>query len=391
MKKNKLLFQYAMRCRELIIGSVAMSIINGIFNSFGITLAIPLILSVLDPSLMESSKLPPILGKPLMFFDQFPDDVKNILMLSTVFLLIILKNLTGIINTILNTLVNKRLNRIIKLDMYQLLLKLDIDFFNKNRIGNLLSMVGTETGRTVASITAFLTLFSTSFNIFSFTCILLSISWQITLITIVLLFLLSLTNQIFIKQAKLVGEKQKNVSIAYNQKVMETMSGIRLVKSVCQEKQEFEHINHLIQENEQAALEAQYTKIFIQPINEIVGIFIILTIVLIGKYLFQQQATALATTLLTYLLVLFRALPLVGGINGQRATLANLSSGVEVVHSFLNVKDKPILSQGNQIYRYLEQGMKFENVTFRYPQTKPFVLKNVNLFIPKGKVTALVG
>ncbi len=391
MNKNRLLLKYALRCRLLVIVSVVFGILSAFFNSFGTTLAIPLILSVLDPSLLESRDLPPILAQPLMFFNNFPGDWKNILMLLTVFILILLKNITKLANTISNSLLTKNLNKSIKLDMYNLLMRVDLDFFNKNRIGNILSTVGTESGRTAGSITTFLTLFNTSFNIFAFALILISISWQITFITIFLLFLLSLTNQLFIKKAKIVGEKQKILSIQYNQKVMETMSGIRLVKSVCQEEQEYKEISHLINESQKASLEAQYTKIFIQPVNEVVGILIILTIVLVGKYVFEEQATAIATTLLTYLVVLFRALPLVGGINGQRTSLANQSSGVEVVHAFLNLKDKPILPQGNKSYKSLQQGIKFENVSFCYPQTESLVLKNINLFIPKGKVTALVG
>jgi ATP-binding cassette subfamily B protein len=38
-----------------------------------------------------------------------------------------------------------------------------------------------------------------------------------------------------------------------------------------------------------------------------------------------------------------------------------------------------------------EQGIRFENVTFSYPDAKEPALKNINLFIPAGKSLALVG
>ena len=39
----------------------------------------------------------------------------------------------------------------------------------------------------------------------------------------------------------------------------------------------------------------------------------------------------------------------------------------------------------------LNDGIKFENVSFRYDQNKPWVLKNINLFIPANQSMALVG
>ena len=40
----------------------------------------------------------------------------------------------------------------------------------------------------------------------------------------------------------------------------------------------------------------------------------------------------------------------------------------------------------------IEKGIYFKNTSFQYegPQS-PFVLKDINLFIPEGKVTAIVG
>lgn len=52
----------------------------------------------------------------------------------------------------------------------------------------------------------------------------------------------------------------------------------------------------------------------------------------------------------------------------------------------------PLLSKKYTEQNGIEKGIYFKNVSFQYEGPKsPYVLKNINLFIPEGKVTAIVG
>jgi subfamily B ATP-binding cassette protein MsbA len=391
MNKYPLLVKYASRCRNLIVLSIISGVANAIFNSVGVTLAIPIILSILDPSLLPVERLPSILSLPLMLFNGFSSDVKNILMAIAIFLIIVLRNTTNILNIIVNSLLVKKLTNSLKIDIFKILFSVDIDFFHTHNIGELVSSLNIESFKTGSSIKSFLDLFRTAINVFIFLVILIYISWQITIIAMAFLLLLSWRNKFFRQKAKKIGEKQKEISQAYNQNIIEKFTGIRLVKSFSQEKQEYSKLCELVEETEKMELKAQYTYIFIQPIDEILGVLIILIIVLIGKYFLWDYPEALATTLLTYLVILFRTLPLVSTINQQRTTLANQSSAVEVIDRLLNTKDKPFLPQGTKKYSSLEKGITFEKVSFKYPNFPNLVLQDINLFIPKNKITALVG
>lgn len=57
----------------------------------------------------------------------------------------------------------------------------------------------------------------------------------------------------------------------------------------------------------------------------------------------------------------------------------------EVLSSEEENSNLPVIPQ-------LENGIRFENVSFKYPGSRsPIVLKNINFSIPRGKITALVG
>jgi subfamily B ATP-binding cassette protein MsbA len=142
---------------------------------------------------------------------------------------------------------------------------------------------------------------------------------------------------------------------------------------------------------EKAGLDAQTNNAVIAPLNEIGGVIIIALIIIAGRYLFNEQLQALASILLTYLYVLFRALPIVGQINSARSSLVGDVSAVEVVADFLIRENKPFMTNGSIPYQRLETGIHFDNVQFSYPGHQELVLKGIDLWIPKGKIIALVG
>ncbi len=391
MTKNQLLIKFALRFRFSIILSLIFGFASAIFNGVGITLIIPVILSVIDENMMSVKAMPPILSKPMAFFEHFSGEWRILAMLGTILTIIILKNVTNVVDLIINSKFTKNLSNDIRKEVLKILMEVDLDFFQTNKTGTLLSNLENESNRTAGSIQTALQMVTISFNLFTFISILVSISWQLTLLTVFLLFLLSLTNQIFIKKARFLGEKLREITRIYSQKLLETFSGIRLIKSMSQEKKEYFNIVELMEKREKLSLDSELNSVFIAPINEVGGISIIIFIILIGRYLFFEEIRSLATILLTYLLVLFRAIPLVGAISRSRTSYANKSSSVEVIYDFLNRENKPFLPQGNRIYQTLKNGIKFDNVFFSYPNQNTLVLQNINLFIPQGKVTALVG
>jgi subfamily B ATP-binding cassette protein MsbA len=117
----------------------------------------------------------------------------------------------------------------------------------------------------------------------------------------------------------------------------------------------------------------------------------LLAIVFLGRTFFAQQLEALSTVLLTYLLLLSRLLPFISQLNGARGSLANSTPSVEIVHDFLRRDNKPFMGNGSVIYKPLREGIHFNQLSFAYPTQPDLVLKEVDLYLPRGTTLALVG
>jgi len=107
--------------------------------------------------------------------------------------------------------------------------------------------------------------------------------------------------------------------------------------------------------------------------------------------MFAEQLESFSAILLIYLVFLFRLLPVVGQLNNSRSGFANVSYSAQIIMEFLRRDNKPIMTNGNIPYTQLQEGIRFEHLSFAYPGKEDLVLKEIDLWIPKGQTVALVG
>jgi subfamily B ATP-binding cassette protein MsbA len=387
---KNILIRYGSRYPILVILNIVLGFSSALFNGIGTVLLVPLMIGFLGNSVKFPETIP-LLNKMIGVFEFFPENQRSLVMFITVFILIILKNLANYLNTLSATYFSLALNRDMKLDAMNILLSVDLDFYAKNKIGDLVNRCLSEPVRVINTIKSYINLLTNSITILIFLSVLLSLSWTITVCATLALIILALLNQFLIKKSRYLGQKISEVAQELTNKLIEIITGIRLIKSVGQEKYEAESMNHLVYKREKVALDSQKISAIISPLNEIGGIIVILLIIIIGRYVFSTDLDAFAAVLLTYLLVLSRMLPFVSQLNSIRNGISGNTAAVDLVTNFLRRDDKPIMSSGKKIFSGLQKGIQLENLVFAYPEHEEIVLKGIDLWIPEGKMTALVG
>ncbi|MCL2925876.1 MAG: ATP-binding cassette domain-containing protein, partial [Trichodesmium sp. MAG_R04] len=184
-----------------------------------------------------------------------------------------------------------------------------------------------------------------------------------------------------------LNQEQRNYSI----KVIETLSGIRLIKSVSSENREYAKLRKLMLSLENIELKAKMNSDLISPVNEVISMITVISILLLGRYLFADQITNVSAILLTYLLVLFRLLPMVSQINGSRNAIAKGSASFKMALDLWRRDNKPIMKPGSIPFQKVKSKINFYKISFSYPGNDNLVLKNVDISLPRGKTLALVG
>jgi subfamily B ATP-binding cassette protein MsbA len=391
MSPNQLLFKYALRYPGWICLAILLGFSSALFNGVSTTLIVPVVLGFLGKGDIGLNGGPPIIQKILSLFDSDEGSYSLLIMVVTVLMAIVLKNLAVYINSIVSANLSRKLTNEIRKEAIRLLLEIDLYYFSRTKIGDIINIIGNEVGRAAISIRMAINIFTTSITILIFACILISISWKLTLASTFLLILVAGINQFLINRAKKFGQVLSDQSRTYSTTLLEILTGIRLIKAISNEEYEYKLIEQSIHAWERADQQSQANYDAIGPINEVVGTLAILAIVFLGRAFFWQQIESILTVLLIYLYVLFRLLPIVSQLNAQRSNFANVAPSTKIVADFLRRDDKPFMANGQSLYTKLEQGIRIENVSFAYPGHDGLVLNGVDLWIPKGTTLALVG
>jgi subfamily B ATP-binding cassette protein MsbA len=390
MSANKLLLKFARRYPGRIILTVMLGFSGALFNGISTTLIVPVLLSFLEEAI-ELRGAPPLIQTLMHPFEGMPENQRLMLMTGAIVLAIFLKNVASYINTLVATSLTRSLTSDLREAGVRLLLEVDLEYYSHNKVGDLINKLGGEIGRTASAVSTAIGMFTTSITVLVFVGLLLSLSWKLTVTATLLLGLVAWANQYIINRSKHFGSQLSEMSKEYSVRVLETLTGIRLVKSTGNEKREYQGLKDLIQKREEADFQAQVNYAAIGPINEVVNLIVIILIVFIGRTIFANEIESISTILLTYLLVLFRLIPLISQLNSGRSQFASTSASVEVVDNFLSEEDKPFMVNGSVQYTRLQSGIHFNKISFSYPNNKKFFLKEVELFLPRGTTLALVG
>ncbi|TVP61832.1 MAG: ABC transporter ATP-binding protein [Nodularia sp. (in: Bacteria)] len=375
-------------------GRICLTIFLGfsgaLFNGISTTMIVPIVLKIVGQEI-DLTNAPTIIRAILSPFDNFPESYQMAMMAASIIVIIFLKNLSSYASSLASSSVSRRLTSDMRRAGVELLLEVDINYYTKMKLGDLMNRLNIEISRAAISVSNLIKLIILAITILVFIFILLSISWELTIISTALLVCVTLVNQFAISRSKYFGKLLTEMSKKLTNNLIETLSGIRLVKATANEDLTYRKIDELIQARETAEFQSQVNSNIIAPMSEVTGLISLILIVFIGRTLFTNQIASLSAVLLTYLLVLLRLLPVVSQLNTLRSSFANNSASVDMVADFLQRQNKPLMVNGSLAYTGLQKGVYFNHISFAYPNHDQLVLKDVDLELPRGTTLALVG
>lgn len=387
---RQMLWKIAKRHPFKILASVIMGFSGALFNGVGTALVVPIMLSLLGQDAILKDG-PPIFQLLLSPFQAMPESYRYIAMAIAALTVIILKSVSNYLSALAAGVLSRSLTSDLQRNGLELILGVDLEFFNRSQVGELMNRLGGEMNRAAGAITTTIRLIVTAVTVLVFLAILLSISWQLTIAATLLLPASSLVSQFLVRRSRVYSRMLTSLNGRYSGGLVELISGIRLVKATVNEDREFQRFLGYIDEREKLNLKIQLNSGMVGPIGEVINVAVLFTLVLLARVLFQDQISSLAAIMVTYLVLLSRLLPFISQLNGNRNQLAQTSASVDIIHDLLRRDNKSFMQNGALRYQGLQNKIEFRRLGFRYPGTKKQVLSDINLTLPKGTTLALVG
>lgn len=280
--------------------------------------------------------------------------------------------------------------RDIRNQLYRKITSLSLGFFSEERKGDILARMSGDVQEVENSIMASIDmLFKNPILIIAYFSTLLIISWELTLFTIVFV-------PIFGWLMGIVGRKLKQNSIKAQSlwsdtmsQVEETLGGLRIIKAFCAEEKMNKRFDKINSDYRNHILRVNVRQQMAHPMSEFLGTVMIVIVLWFGGTLVLNQQTLSGPTFIYYLVMLYSIINPLKELSKASYSIMKGLASMERVDKILNAKVTIQDSPHPVSIKEFKHQIEFRDVSFRYGEQ--WVLRHINLVIPKGKTVALVG
>ena len=286
--------------------------------------------------------------------------------------------------------------RDIRNQLYHKITSLSLGFFSEERKGDIIARMSGDVQEVENSIMSSLDmLFKNPILIVAYFTALVVISWQLTIFTILFVPGFGWFMGFVGRKLKAQSTEAQSLWSDTMSMVEETLGGLRIIKAFCAESKmnaAFAKVNGLYRDH---IMRVNIRQQMAHPMSEFLGTILIVIVLWFGGILVLDYGRIDGPTIIFYLVMLYS---IINPLKEFSKASYNIPKGLasmdridKILQAKIEIKDK----ENPAHISSFEHQIEFRNVSFAYTDHRNnelvYVLKNINLVIPKGKTVALVG
>ena len=263
----------------------------------------------------------------------------------------------------------------------------EISSYSGGALGTRIGQAGQFGSLVTLANTAMLSIFMTM----GYLTFMIAMSPILSVAALGVVIFLALTLQFTVSLLKDLGAAAAKDSVLEGQVTFQFLQAGRLLRVLNVTEFAGASINALRQRVFDARMRMSYITAWMDPLIDAITISAGGAFLLLGFVLAGESAAEVIPKLLLFLLVLNRMMPQMKNLNQCRMGFIKDLAMVKLVVDLLRKDGKTFLRQGGETPERFSDEIIFDNVSFKYPQTTDYVLRDVSFSLKKGKVLALVG
>lgn len=280
--------------------------------------------------------------------------------------------------------------RDIRNQLYQKIVSLPLGFFSEERKGDIIARMTGDVQEVETSVISSLDLmFKNPILILSYFTTLMIISWQLTLFSVAIIPLIGWF-------MGWVGRKLKAKSILAQSLwsdtmsvVDETLGGLRIIKAFCAEDKMREKFNAINSSYRNHVMRVNIRQNMGHPLSEFLGTVMIVIVLWFGGVLVLNHQSLSGPTFIYYMVILYSIINPLKEVSKIGYNIPKGLASMERIDKILMAENTIKEPEHPKKIASFEHQIEFRHVSFRYGEK--WVLRDINLVIPKGKTIAIVG
>ena len=394
--------------KKYLFFSVFFNVLSALLNIFSFAALIPIlqILFQVDGGLRANELLPWALSKEVLQ-NNLSYYVQELIISTSATTTLLIIGLFLAFTTFLKTMayflssatvmpIRTGVVRDIRNKLYNKITSLSLSFFSEERKGDIIARMSGDVQEVENSIMSSLDmLFKNPILIVAYLVTLIVISWQLTIFTIIFA-------PIFTWFMGFVGRKLKAKSILAQSlwsdtmsQVEETLGGLRIIKAFNAEEKMNARFDKVNSSYRNQLLKVTVRQQMAHPMSEFLGTVMIIVVLWVGGILVLNKSLLDGPTFIYYLVMLYSIINPLKDFSRASYNIPKGLASMERIDKILKA-EIDIKDNDNPVHiKSFEHQIEFRHVSFAYTDTHTdelqYVLKDINLVIPKGKTVALVG
>lgn len=400
-----ILREYVPPYKKYLVGSVVMNILSAVFNVFSFSLLIPILQILFNISDATYEFIPWHRG---MDFGDLTNNVywyidtlvaasgpaRVLLGLCVTFCaIVVIKTACYFGAAAVMVPIRTGIVKDLRMQIYNKILSLPLGFFSQERKGDIIARISGDVQEVENSITSTLEmLIKNPVLIIIYMSVLLIMSWELTLFTILFAPLMIWTmGAIGRKLRAQSAEAQQYWSDTMSQ-VEETLGGLRIIKAFLAESKmsaRFEGITDAMRRKNNRVAVRQASA---HPVSELLGSTMIAIVLWFGGTLILSSKSIIdAPSFMSYMAILYCIIQPIKDLSRAAYGIPKGLASMERINVILNAENPITQTPFSKHISTFNEAISFEDVSFCYEQGGKQVLNNIDLKISKGRNIAIVG
>jgi len=276
-------------------------------------------------------------------------------------------------------------------DLYVKIQSLDMEYFSRTKVGELMTKVLNDPANVNTFILEFFEFLKYIFTAISYLVIAIHTDWKLTIGMFVSAPILMITVKKYSKKLKKSGKERQETTGILNSKLQETLSGIRVIRAFATEKQEIHNFKKISLELKKVVMKTVGYNAKSNSVSEALNYIMVAILLLFGGYRILRGrvfTTGDFITIMTSIGSMYTPIRRSANIyNSLSTNIPSIGRIFEILDVVPEIADTPDCVK----FEEFRSDITFENVDFRYKDNDEKILKNINMVAKKGETVALVG
>ena len=225
----------------------------------------------------------------------------------------------------------------------------------------------------------------------AYAVVLIWLSWQMTVGALIALALLSIALGFLRVKIRRISGRFLTASVLFNERIVEFLQGLRVIHTFGRQDYAAASVDAVVNDSIRAQRQGAIWSMSVMPIMQSITVLGVVVFLMFGYQIIQRTGTSAIPRLATFIFILYRLLPRIGGLNGALALINNDFPFVERVAAILRPDDKLYVQSGKQPFTGLQRAIRFMDVTLQYPNSNQNAVSHLSFTIERSQMTAFVG